>query len=923
MAVERHFLDWDRPLGAQAAAWLLARAEGHAGCPDLGAVLVLVPTAEAGRILKQELLRLSPRAALLPPDVRTPAQWLPGECEAIAGPAERLLAWREVLLEADLEALPALLPHPPVHRDAAWAAELAGMLEGVQEALREGGWRMEDVARRGEALREPERWEDLARLEALWLRKLRQMGLQSPCEAWRQFASAPALPAGVERVVLAGVPDPIPWTLRVLEGVERVDVLVHAPEAEQGTFDVWGRPRAEAWAGRELTWQADEAHLHVRVDESSVARRAAALVRAHQRPGAVVLGLAREALGPVMREVLPQVHDPAGRPARQHEVWAWFDALAQWLERGTLAALVGLLRHPAGAAAWAARGAPAAGVALAALDRFRQQHLARTEEDLRAIEPWEKGDHAVLRALATATEAWRNDLEQSGWLNSLAAMADAAWKEQPLDEEGARLLEVFFTQIARQARHGRVLLRTRPSDHLALACATLGGLRLPVLCPEAAIEMKGWLELGWEARPHLILVGLQEGDVPYERLGDVFLPDSLRAELGLRSAAGLQARDTYLFQVLAAQRRAAGRLDVLVAKFTDAGEPLLPSRLIFLCSDAELPQRAQRLFSPMREDAGASAPAPTPPRRLRLPPVPVEKGNERRISVTDFAQYLESPLLFYLSRRLGWEAVEPHKQEMDALDFGTLAHRVLEQLGREEQFRDLVDAKKLAAFLRDRLDEAARRQFGLKMPLGVEVQLDALARRLERFAEVQAREASAGWRIEAVERKFEWVMEGWTVTGKIDRIDRHADGRVRLLDYKTSEKPQAPEAVHYKVVRGETEGRVPRAALFTWDGKALRWTNLQLLLYAAYWAQACPEDAGKISCGYVQLPRMLQAVELVLWAEGLAELAEQATACAQRILQDLAEGSPGPALLADCWKQEPWASWMPGGPQKWIEGQKE
>ena len=878
---------------------------------------MLVPTAEAGRILKQELLRLSPRGALLPPDVRTPAQWLPGESEAVAGPAERLLAWREVLLAADLEALPRLFPHPPERRDMAWAAGLAGMLEGVQEALLEGCWRMEDVARRGEALREPGRWEDLARIEAQWLRKLRQMGLQSPCEAWRALAAAPVLPPGVERVVLAGLPDPIPWALRVLEAVPRVEVLVHAPEGRRDLFDAWGRPRAEDWAGGALEWEADEGHLHVRVDETAVAERAAALVRAHRRPGAVVLGLAREALAPAVQEVLLEAHDPAGEAARRHEVWAWFDALAHWLEEGTLAALAGVLRHPAGAAAWAGRGGPAAGAALAALDRFRQQHLARTEDDLRGIEPGERADRPVLRALAGAAEAWRKELEAPGWLESLAEMAEEAWKQHPPDEEGGRLMEAFFSQLARQARHAGVLLRTRPHDHLALACAVLGGLRTAVPRPADAVEMKGWLELGWEARPHLVLAGLQEGDVPYQRMGDVFLPESLRTEMGLRSGAGLLARDAYLFQAMAAQRRTGGRLDVLVAKFTDAGEPLRPSRLLLLCRDAELPERAQRLFSKL-EDAGEAVPAPTPPRRLRLPSLPQKEGKARRISVTHFAQYLESPLLFHLSRQLGWEAVDPHKQEMDALDFGTLAHGALEQLGREEKFRDCAEGEKLAAFLRGQLDEAARRRFGPWMPLGVEVQLDALARRLERFAQVQAREAGSGWRIEAVERKFEWQLDGWTVTGKIDRIDRHADGRVRLLDYKTSETPLAPMAAHIKAVRGEAGAKVPEEALFTWGGKPHRWINLQLPVYAAYWAQACPEDAGRLACGYVQLPRALQGVELALWEDGVMGLAAEAEACARRILQALAAGAPGPALEAPCWKKAPWAEWMPGGPQVWI-----
>ena len=48
------------------------------------------------------------------------------------------------------------------------------------------------------------------------------------------------------------------------------------------------------------------------------------------------------------------------------------------------------------------------------------------------------------------------------------------------------------------------------------------------------------------------------------------------------------------------------------------------------------------------------------------------------------------------------------------------------------------------------------------------------------------------------------------ITGKIDRIDRHPDGRVAILDYKTGEKVQPPRRTHQ--VREE-------------------WTDLQLPLY--------------------------------------------------------------------------------------------
>ncbi|MDI1320450.1 MAG: hypothetical protein PSW75_09715, partial [bacterium] len=52
--LRRIFLPWDRPLPAQAAAWL-ARDWAGPGPLDLGGWLVIVPTRQSGRRLREAL----------------------------------------------------------------------------------------------------------------------------------------------------------------------------------------------------------------------------------------------------------------------------------------------------------------------------------------------------------------------------------------------------------------------------------------------------------------------------------------------------------------------------------------------------------------------------------------------------------------------------------------------------------------------------------------------------------------------------------------------------------------------------------------------------------------------------------------------------------------------------------------------------
>ena len=66
--MEREFLGWDRPFLTQAVAWLLERRD------ELPGMLVVVPTAQSGRRLREALAESA--GALLAPKVVTPGSFL-------------------------------------------------------------------------------------------------------------------------------------------------------------------------------------------------------------------------------------------------------------------------------------------------------------------------------------------------------------------------------------------------------------------------------------------------------------------------------------------------------------------------------------------------------------------------------------------------------------------------------------------------------------------------------------------------------------------------------------------------------------------------------------------------------------------------------------------------------------------------------
>ncbi|MBM4371059.1 MAG: PD-(D/E)XK nuclease family protein, partial [Deltaproteobacteria bacterium] len=338
-------------------------------------------------------------------------------------------------------------------------------------------------------------------------------------------------------------------------------------------------------------------------------------------------------------------------------------------------------------------------------------------------------------------------------------------------------------------------------------------------------------------------------------------------------------------------------------------------RLLFLCGDDELPGRTRRLFSPPPE-AGPPAPRSWPaPLRPRVLPPP------DHLRVTSFRDYLACPFRFYLRHVLRMGAVDDRKAELDALDFGTLCHQALEAMGREEELRDCTSGERLAAFLEDRAQRWMRERFGARLSAPLRVQLDAARQRLAWAARVQARERAEGWRIEAVEHAVGGsagaTLAGVPVRGTADRIDRHlGSGRVRVLDYKTSETIRAPAQVHLGSPRA---GDPPWTEAPSTKGPK-RWADLQLPLYVLLLQE---ELGAGISAGYFHLPRAVRDTAVTAWEELDDSLLDSARTCAEGVVDAIRAGifwPPGPPprhddfaeLLLDAPELTVDGAWMSG-----------
>ncbi len=175
MFVERHFLGWDAPLTQKLPEFLLP--SGDSGPVELGKDLIVVPTRQAGRRLREALaLRCAQRAtALLSPQVVVPNYFLYPESESatVANQTEVAAVWANVLMQIDINDYRALFPVQTPERDFDWVMHTGEMIQQLRDTLADGGYRIVDVYRDfGDILEELDRWQDLANLERVYLARV-------------------------------------------------------------------------------------------------------------------------------------------------------------------------------------------------------------------------------------------------------------------------------------------------------------------------------------------------------------------------------------------------------------------------------------------------------------------------------------------------------------------------------------------------------------------------------------------------------------------------------------------------------------------------------------------------------------------------------------------------------------------------------
>ncbi len=502
-----------------------------------------------------------------------------------------------------------------------------------------------------------------------------------------------------------------------------------------------------------------------------------------------------------------KVDDSAGRALALTPPGAYLRLVAGMVAQdASPVALLACLKHPL-AAGGLARGA------------FLAQARRLEKLVLRGARPL--AGFAGLLAALEALPAERADPELAAWLRELAVLArpfadllGGAAPPAELLRAHVALAEALAASEAEPAPSrlwageagealaalvGELALAARDFPPIAGASYAAffescldGQVVRPAYGGHPRLKILGPLEARLIGADIVILGGLNDGTWPPQPAPDPWLSRPMRAGLGLPSPerrVGLSAHDF-------AQAFAAPEVVLTRAERVE-GAPTLPSRWLLrldavLVAAGHVPLGVEELLRNVagwaaRLDAGPRLPAPGPPA-----PRPPLAARPRRLSVTEIETWLRDPYAIYARRVLDLAALEPLDADPGAAERGLFIHAALDDFVRAFPGAPPEDA--LA-----RLLELGRRRFGpaLARP-GVAAFWWPRFERIARwFIDLHSRRRREGTRALAseVRGRLAFASPGgsFELHAKADRIDRLADGKLAIIDYKTGVLPSAKQ----------------------------------------------------------------------------------------------------------------------------------
>lgn len=401
------------------------------------------------------------------------------------------------------------------------------------------------------------------------------------------------------------------------------------------------------------------------------------------------------------------------------------------------------------------------------------------------------GPGAISRALAESKRAdpglrtWWDALEAEilphvkngrrslqAHIDAVVALADR-WSEGAIWKGGAgRRLAEFVEELTAQKLDA--LSDTDNAAYPDLLASMLADVSIrPAFGRHPRVAIYGLLEARLQSADLVICAGLNEGIWPQLPQPDPWLAPQLRRRLdmaGLDRNIGLSAHDL---------ASALGATEVVLTRAKrDRSGPTIASRFLLrvqaLTGERLRLERAAPAFAKSLDHAEKD-------KNFYPRPAPSPSLEQRKvdISITQMDMLKADPYAFYARNILKLDALKPVAAEPDPAWKGTLVHDIIEQWSKTGA-RDPESLVRFAenAFGDTSVTPALRLLWQPRIMAGLRWVASEIAANAETDRTIAGFEARASGEI-----------DGIRVHGRIDRIDRCADGRLVVVDYKTGSPP--------------------------------------------------------------------------------------------------------------------------------------
>jgi ATP-dependent helicase/nuclease subunit B len=436
--------------------------------------------------------------------------------------------------------------------------------------------------------------------------------------------------------------------------------------------------------------------------------------------------------------------------------------------------------------------------------RFRSEltKLRNKEVSLHASEKRARLDHSELdraQALIAALQAALAPMESLSSTRSYDLAEVAARHREVLialsedadgvaaafeGQEGLALASAFDELLAEQKQSGLSVTLVDYAEVFQTAFADRA-VRRPEK-PGAALHIYGPLESRLMQTDRVIAGGLIEGVWPPAPRTDPWLSRPMRHELGLdlpERRIGLSAHD--FVQLL-------GTEDVILSHSAKAGgAPAVASRFLHRLEAVAGESRweAAKLAGKQYVDFALALDAPAEVRPVEQPaPTPPRATRPLKLSVTSIEDWLRDPYTIYARHILKLDALDPVDMPLSVADRGSAIHNAIGEFTK--------------TFAKDLPDDPvnALREIGLSHFAPLMERPEARALWWPRFQRVikwfSEWEADRRANIAAIHAEIRGEIpiplddeRTFHLSARADRIERLADGRYIVLDYKTGTPP--------------------------------------------------------------------------------------------------------------------------------------